>query len=107
MGAIIQFLATAWPYLLVLTDLILAYLHGDTPETPALRVMNTPIRSVPSNALLSAAIQQMLTWDVQRLFVRESATQTDPVVGVLALSNAARSRSGSCRACTAGRILTQ
>ena len=89
------------------TDLILAYLHGDTPETPARRVMNTPIRSVPSNALLSAAIQQMLTWDVQRLFVRESATQTDPVVGVLALSNAARSRSGSCRACTAGRILTQ
>ena len=89
------------------TDLMMAYLHGNTPETQARRVMNTPIRSVPADELLSAAIQQMLTWDVQRLFVRQSATRPDPVVGVLALSDATRTRSGSCRACTAGRMLTK
>ncbi|MGA9477298.1 MAG: hypothetical protein WBV21_05940 [Desulfobacterales bacterium] len=49
----------------------------------------------------SLALQQMLLKDVQRLFVYKD----DParIVGVLSLSDSARFRSGSCRACTSGR----
>jgi hypothetical protein len=45
----------------------------------------------------------MLLRDVQRIFVHGS----DPakIVGVLSLSDAARFRSGSCRACTSSRLM--
>ena len=55
---------------------------------------------------LSTAIQQMLIRDVQRLFVHADASRPDHITGVLALSDSARFRSGSCRACAAGRILS-
>ena len=51
--------------------------------------------------------QQMLTRDVQRLFVYGGSSDLHDISGVLALSDAARFRSGSCRACTAGRLLTR
>jgi CBS domain-containing protein len=86
------------------TDLIIAYLHGVPPQTAAREIMSTPVRSVSSGELLSTAIQQMLIGDIQRLFVR-SDVPPEAITGVLALSDAARFRSGSCRACTAGRIL--
>lgn len=87
------------------TDLILAYHHGVSPQTEAREIMNTPVYSIGSDALLSMAIQQMLVRDVQRLFVCRDASTSDRITGVLALSDAARFRSGSCRACAAGRIL--
>jgi CBS domain-containing protein len=87
------------------TDLIVAYHHGVRPETEARKIMNTPVHSVPADELLSRAIQQMLIRDVQRLFVCRDASNPAPITGVLALSDSARFRSGSCRACTAGRIL--
>lgn len=87
------------------TDLILAYHHGVCPETHAREIMNTPVHSVPAEELLSTAIQQMLIRNVQRLFVQRDASAPNLITGVLALSDAARFRSGSCRACTAGRIL--
>lgn len=87
------------------TDLILAYHHGISPQTEARTIMNTPVHSIGSDALLSMAIQQMLVRDVQRLFVCRDASNPDRITGVLALSDAARFRSGSCRACAAGRIL--
>jgi CBS domain-containing protein len=87
------------------TDLILAYHHGVSPETEAREIMNTPVHSIAADALLSAAIQQMLVRDVQRIFVYGDASHPNAVTGVLALSDAARFRSGSCRACAAGRIL--
>ncbi|BBO70639.1 hypothetical protein DSCA_45690 [Desulfosarcina alkanivorans] len=87
------------------TDLILAYHHGVSPETEARAVMNTPVHAMAAEALLSAALQQMLVRDVQRLFVYDDASRPDRLTGVLALSDAARFRSGSCRACAAGRIL--
>jgi predicted transcriptional regulator len=87
------------------TDLILAYHHGVSPETEAREIMNTPVHSIAADALLSTAIQQMLVRDVQRIFVYIDAAHPDAVTGVLALSDAARFRSGSCRACAAGRIL--
>lgn len=87
------------------TDLILAYHHGVFPQTEAREIMSAPIHSVAAGERLSTAIQQMLVRDVQRLFVRGDPPNADRITGVLALSDAARFRSGSCRACTAGRIL--
>jgi len=88
------------------TDLIIAYHHGASSNSEAQTIMNAPVHSVPAGSLLSAAIQQMLVADVQRLFVREeNAAGSSLITGVLALSDSARFRSGSCRACTAGRLL--
>ena len=63
------------------------------------------VKSCHGEAELSDAIQQMLLRDVQRIFVHGS----DPakINGVLSLSDAARFRSGSCRACTASRLMQQ
>jgi len=89
------------------TDLIVAYHHGIPPETEARKIMNTPVHSVWAGELLSKAIQEMLISDVQRLFVHADESNPDHITGVLALSDSARFRSGSCRACTAGRLLTR
>jgi len=85
------------------SDLIVAYKHGVAVEVSARTVMSTPVKSCHGDAELSDAIQQMLLRDVQRIFVHVS----DPanIVGVLSLSDAARFRSGSCRACTSSRIM--
>ncbi len=89
------------------TDLIMAYHRGVSPQAQAREIMSTPVQSVSAEALLSTAIQQMLIRDVQRLFVHRDASSMALITGVLALSDAARFRSGSCRACTAGWILLQ
>ncbi len=89
------------------TDLIKAYHHGLSPQTEARDVMHTPVHSVSAGERLSTAIQQMLIRDVQRLFVHRDSSSPNTITGVLALSDAARFRSGSCRACTAGRLLTR
>jgi len=86
------------------TDLIQAWFHGVRPDAPAADVMSTPVQHCRQNAKLIEALQLMLLQDVQRLFV--SAGTADQISGVLSLSDAARFRSGSCRACAAGRLLT-
>ncbi len=85
------------------TDLAIAYRHGEKTGTPAKVVMRHPVLSCDANDFLSLALQQMLLKDVQRLFVYKD----DParIVGVLSLSDSARFRSGSCRACTSGRLI--
>ena len=85
------------------SDLIVAYKHGVSVDVNANCVMSTPVKSCRGDAKLSDAIQQMLLRDVQRIFVHGS----DPaqILGVLSLSDAARFRSGSCRACTSSRIM--
>ncbi|MGD8213025.1 MAG: CBS domain-containing protein [Desulfobacterales bacterium] len=88
------------------TDLVVAYHHGVSAETQALEIMNTPVHSVPPDMLLSEAIQKMLLQDIQRLFVHHEVSGQNSITGVLALSDAARFRSGSCRACSAGRMLS-
>ncbi len=108
MGAVIIQNATEAPVgVISKTDMIMAYHHGVSPQTSAQEIMHTPVHSVPAEDLLAGAIQQMLIRDVQRLFVHRDADRPDLITGVLALSDAARFRSGSCRACTAGRILTR
>ena len=85
------------------TDLIVAYKHGVTVDVSAQTVMSAPVKSCNADVELADAIQQMLLRDVQRIFIHTA----DPsrIVGVLSLSDAARFRSGSCRACTSSRIM--
>ena len=85
------------------SDLIVAYKHGVSVDVEAGSVMSTPVKSCPGEAKLSDAIQQMLLKDVQRIFVHE--TNPAQIIGVLSLSDAARFRSGSCRACTSSRFI--
>jgi CBS domain-containing protein len=89
------------------TDLIIAYHHGIAPETESGGIMKSPVHSIAADELLHTAIQQMLIREVQRLFVHADALTPDKIIGVLTLSDSARSRSGSCRACTAGRMLNR
>ncbi|MBM4273643.1 MAG: CBS domain-containing protein [Deltaproteobacteria bacterium] len=84
------------------TDLILAYLHGLSQETPARVVMNSPVQDCPQEEVLALAIQQMIFSDIHRLFIYKKDHRD--IVGVLSLSDAARFRSGACRACLTSRI---
>jgi CBS domain-containing protein len=85
------------------TDLVLAYKHGRPIGTPAADIMQHPVLSCRADSLLADALQQMLIRDVQRLFVRPGDAHR--IVGVLSLSDSARFRSGSCRACMPSRLL--
>lgn len=84
------------------TDLILAYRHGVSTESRAEAIMTTPVISCDHDEELSTAIRKMIFSDLHRLFVHRE----DPanIVGILSLADAARVRSGSCRACVSSRI---
>lgn len=84
------------------TDLISAYKHNLPHETPAREVMSSPVRVCRQDDYLALAIQEMIFWDIHRLFVAQREPQE--IVGVLSLSDAARFRSGTCRACLVSRI---
>lgn len=86
-------------------DLILAYHHGVPIEAEARTVMSRPVRSCEQDDLLAAAIRLMLLKDIQRLFVHNH--EPSQVVGILTLSDAARFRSGTCRACVSSRIIAR
>ncbi len=85
------------------TDLLLAYIRGARLDESTRTIMNSPVTCCNAGTLLSDAIQQMLLFDIQRIFVTDKNNGT--VTGVLSLSDATRFRSGTCRACGAGRIL--
>jgi len=85
------------------SDLIVAYKHGVAVDARAAAVMSKPVVACDAQADLADAIQQMLLRDVQRLFVH--ADVPAQIVGILSLSDAARFRSGSCRACTPSRFI--
>jgi CBS domain-containing protein len=84
------------------TDLVLAYRHGIDPGAACRRIMSVPVQSCSDNDLLEDAIRRMVLADIQRLFVHRNSPQER--VGVLSLSDLARVRSGSCRACSSSRI---
>jgi CBS domain-containing protein len=84
------------------TDLILAYKHGLPQDTPARKIMSAPVRACRQEDYLARAIEDMIFWDIHRLFVAKGEPQE--IVGVLSLSDAARFRSGTCRACLVSRI---
>ena len=85
------------------SDLVVAYKHGVTVDAKASTVMGTPVHACGSDADLSEAIQMMLFKDVQRIFVH--ADHPDDIIGILSLSDAARFRSGTCRACAPSRLM--
>ena len=86
------------------TDLILAYKHGVAPETRARTIMNFPVQACDGGAPLLAALKTMIYSDVHRLFVHQESPEN--LVGVLSLSDVARFRSGTCRACLVSRIIS-
>ena len=85
------------------SDLMVAYKHGVPVTALASAVMSRPVVSCNADTDLAVAIQQMLLKDVQRLFVYSQ--DPERIVGILSLSDAARFRSGSCRACTPSRFM--
>jgi len=84
------------------TDLILAYKHGISADIPAKLIMSSPVKSCDEEDLLEEAIRKMIFSEVHRLFVHRDTHQK--IVGVFSLSDAARLKSGSCRACVSSRI---
>ncbi|MFP3867833.1 MAG: cyclic nucleotide-binding/CBS domain-containing protein [Desulfobacteraceae bacterium] len=84
------------------TDLIVAYKHGVSPQAETRTIMNSPVRGCEAAELLLEALQKMIFADVHRLFVYKGHLQN--LVGVLSLSDVARFRSGSCRACLISRV---
>lgn len=85
------------------TDLIAAYNHGKSLGELARDIMSSPLATCDERSLLGDAIRTMFLKDVQRLFVH--AGDPSRVVGVLSLTDAARVRSASCRACLPTRII--
>lgn len=84
------------------TDLAISYKHGIDTQVTANTVMSSPISSCRESDFLEDAIHQMIFTDVHRLFVHTE----DPkkIIGVLSLTDAARTLSGSCHACVSSRI---
>ncbi len=84
------------------TDLIRAYLHEIPTHAEARAVMSAPVQSCDQEEEVLAALKRMIFSDVHRLFVYRE----DPrcVEGVFSLTDAARIRSGTCRACVIARI---
>jgi predicted transcriptional regulator len=84
------------------TDLILAYIHGLPTTAAAKTIMVSPVQACDQQEILPRAIKKMIFSDIHRMFVYKDHPQA--LVGVLSLSDAARFRSGTCRACLASRI---
>lgn len=85
------------------TDLIIAYHHGVSPDISARSVLSAPVIACDQDDWLVNALRQMLATDVQRLFVHDGSP--DNMSGVLSLSDAARFRSGTCKACMPSRVM--
>ena len=85
------------------TDLTLAYKRGVPNLSPATEIMSTSVHCCREDESLENAIRKMIHSDLSRLFVYKD----DPTIitGLLALSDAARARSGSCQACASSRII--
>jgi len=85
------------------TDLIVAYMHESDPATVvAADIMKRPPLACEENDLLSETLWVMIYNDVYRMFVYRDRPEN--MVGVLSLSDVARFRSGSCKACLSSRI---
>jgi CBS domain-containing protein len=85
-----------------MTDLVRAYRHREDAGSRVARVMSSPVLTCERSEYLAAALRTMICGDVQRIFVCEGSP--DRLTGVLSLTDAARIRSGSCKACHAARL---
>lgn len=85
------------------TDLTLAYRRGVPLSAKAESIMHRKVMCCRASEELELAIRQMIFTEVSRLFVKTD--NTEEIVGIVTLTDAARARSGSCRACTNSRII--
>ncbi|MDP2864007.1 MAG: CBS domain-containing protein [Desulfobacterales bacterium] len=85
------------------TDMVIAYKHRIPTEAKAREIMAHPVHACEQDEPLAMAIQKMIFSDIHRLFVYKEHPHN--IIGVLSLTDAARVRSGSCRACTSSRII--
>lgn len=81
------------------TDLIRGYLHGLSLTEGVPKVMTSPPIMCAPDCFLSQAIKLLILADVERFFVQDDSGL---VCGVVSFSDAARLKSGSCKACQAG-----
>ena len=84
------------------SDLARAYLHQRPTSSPAGLIMAEPCHFCSDSDWVIDAVRSMIFHDYQRIFVRQG--REGGPVGVLSLSDAARFRSGSCKACVSARI---
>lgn len=84
------------------TDLALAYYRGITTDQSGTAIMKTPVQICPESLALEEGIRHMVLKEISRLFIEGANNST--IIGVLSLSDAARTRSGSCQACSSSRI---
>lgn len=84
------------------SDLVMAYKHGISPNVEARTIMSAPLRSCSHDEPLIMAIHKMIFSDTHYLYVHKEDPQD--IVGLISLADAARVRSGSCRACTPSRV---
>ena len=66
--------------------------------------MTSPVQACDCHAPVVDALKTMIFSDVHRLLVYQDSPQN--LVGVLSLSDVARFRSGTCRACLVSRIIS-
>lgn len=85
------------------TDLVLAWYRGVDARTAARTIMSVPVRSCHRQTTLTEAMARMLLEDMGRIFVHDK--DSVQIVGVLALTDAASQRSGTCRACVSSRLV--
>ncbi|BBO88615.1 cyclic nucleotide-binding/CBS domain-containing protein [Desulfosarcina ovata] len=85
------------------SDLVMGWYREVDPQTTASMVMSRPVHACHRRDSLTDAIGRMLLADLGRIFVHDS----DPthIVGVMSLADAARHRSGTCRACVSSRLI--
>jgi CBS domain-containing protein len=82
---------------LSMSDAVLAYRHEVDQGISVERVMSAPVLTCEKSDSLTAILRTMIYADVQRIFVYD--TRLDHLTGVLSLTDAARVRSGACKAC--------
>lgn len=85
------------------TDLSLAYMRGTSLNEPASSIMSRTVYSCSEDESLEGAVGTMILSDLSRLFVyRDDPTQ---ICGILTLSDAAWTRSGSCKSCLPNQLV--
>ena len=84
------------------SDAVLAYRHEVDADTRLERIMSTPILACEQSDYLTSSLQTMIYADVQRIFVYDAHPHN--LAGVISLTDAARIRSGACKACRVARL---
>lgn len=85
------------------TNLALAYRRGIPLSAKAESVMHRTVMCCMESAPLEQAIRKMIFAEMSRVFIK--ADDSEQITGIITLTDAARARSGSCRACSNSRII--